>query len=488
MTWGQLPVGPPNDHSGLAQRRRWLATGRSDHEWRWRWLVDHARDDLCVVCWQMSAAAEHWVRSYVDESHLDRAVAASTHASLGFCARHTRHFMADPDASSLTTSVFAQIVNTAAQRLRDHAATSRGQCPICESEAMARAAAIAVLARGSVALREDPPSVRLCAEHTLAVIRHLSRRLGRNPAGGAVARLLADQLQHQLRDVLTSTELTLGASAVTRADDDARRRAAWTPMIHAISKCKHAAAEGGAVEQLQNLLDGQSCPVCASATAAAYDYLTWLVRARLAEDPLDPEEALLCAEHLHDLAGRVSSEEMERGAASWVVHENARFRLRDLARLLDVMSAQRPSRRMIRNQVGDPARPVACAVCQAQETAQRSTWSLLRAGYVDRWTRELIDACHGVCLIHGAGLPASDPWGARLRARLALTGWELDEAMRHSRWDQRYDDMGAEMAVWRQVPTLLDGLVYCGCAPPVAGSPSSNQNGPVMSRRQEVGA
>jgi hypothetical protein len=95
--------------------------------------------------------------------------------------------------------------------------------------------------------------------------------------------------------------------------------------------------------------------------------------------------------------------------------------------------------------------------------------ALLVAAVQDEVTARAYAASHGICVRHAQQLAdddASGPLVAVLRARLAVLGWELDEALRKSSWTERWHRGGPEANAWLRAPSYLDGRVFLGAPAP----------------------
>jgi hypothetical protein len=451
-----------------------------DHRWHWPAsrrpaegrlvpLGEDANFDDCLACAARRGAALSWIRDFREQPRVDGRAAASARTSLDFCAAHMRQLLADGAAAPWMTSVFALLVTTANHRLQRGHPQIREGCPLCATEQRAQEAVVREVAAGRGDGKE-PANVLLCTEHTVAALRRIAERVGHTAGPQSSILVTAERLRHRLQAVLKSADAADSAAVVTRADDDASRRAAWASTVEAVSRCLQNAADIGVLHRVQSLLDGQNCPLCASSAAAGHEYLSGLCDRCVASGELAEHGSLLCARHLHDFVFQTTTE----SAVSRIVRENALFWEARVARFVDTVLGSRVRGGQMRRLVAALASPVACAACLAERIAMQRTRDLLNAAAFDHWTRELIDASHGVCLVHGAELAPTDPLGARLRARLALAEWELTEAVRHNRPDRSYEYQGSEMQAWLQVPTLLDGGIYCGCAAPDAGSSAPN--------------
>jgi hypothetical protein len=378
------------------------------------------------------------------------------------CAPHVLQLLADPGVLEFLTPLFARQIAAAAEWLRRGQPPQQRDCVICvrvhQAEQSVIARIVTQMTRHSVDGR-DLADVVLCREHALAVTQSATRGIRSPAAGRAGALIVTETLRDRLQAATKHPTMPRSVAMISRADKDAPRRAAWASTVEAVAKCQRLAADAGVIERLHALLDAQSCPLCASAAAASCDYVGWLT-----QRPPDGQESdlLLCPRHLHDAAA-------VEGTGAWVVRENARFWDRRIGAFLRAVKGQPNGRVALRRAVVALAAPPGCGACRAEADAVRRAWALLRAGLADRWTRELLDASHGVCLIHGAHLPSGDPLGALLRARVALAEWELDEAVRHSGPAARHEYRGTEMSAWLRAPTLLDGAIYCGCAAPATG-------------------
>jgi hypothetical protein len=445
-----------------------LARLRRDSAWRTQWLTDHATDDACLVCARVEAAAGRWVRDWLEETHAEPGMVLRLRASLGFCARHTRAVLASGAEPTLLTLLFDRVVTRACVVLDQPGRYQRTACPLCERERREAESALTML-RGAIAGRGLPVSLPVCTDHTLAVMRTLPQR-----GAGARARLrtLADRLDERLLACLAMTDPVAVADTALRADPDARLRAEWATVRARLSEHHRGGVDLDPRERASRLMSVPACPVCVRAAVAEHDYLQWLLAQHAAQGRLERRESILCATHLHDLvpvSGRTGQMLPRNAHGVWsLLAANVRVWARRVTGFADGCVPGPTSRRRVRplpELMAGLQRPAGCRACEAGAQAAGRASQLLHAVALDADLRAGLDRSHGVCFAHGQSLAPDDPLRLRLRARLAMTRWELDEAHHHTRWDQRFDPRGAERTGWSRAPTILDGAIYCGCPP-----------------------
>lgn len=79
----------------------------------------------CPACKAEQDAEQHWIQSYIQETHADESVALQVTHARGFCVPHTRRLMVDPAGPWLLPKVFADLVRQRRADLRANSDPSR---------------------------------------------------------------------------------------------------------------------------------------------------------------------------------------------------------------------------------------------------------------------------------------------------------------------------------------------------------------------------
>lgn len=104
-----------------------------------------------------------------------------------------------------------------------------------------------------------------------------------------------------------------------------------------------------------------------------------------------------------------------------------------------------------------------CPACRALASTEQRQLELLLRGLQDTPTAAAYETSHGVCFRHALALNPSSPLLRNVvSARLALLGWELDEASRKRSWSLRHEPTGPETSAWFRTPAAIDGRSYLG--------------------------
>ncbi len=398
--------------------------------------------DGCPACNLAAESADRWIGYFIAEGNAEEEVARAVRASLGPCPRHTRRLVAARGGAE----VFARsAVDVAREALRRVGADEiRAPCPACAREAWAEghaiAAALGALARpGADALRAGLER-RFCLPHLLAALsgeRDRDRAMRLAEEGGAALRASEGE-DLVLRICGADADATVRADLLRTAALPERgpRLRAW----------------------MLSLLSLDACPSCLAEREAVRGALEWLATS----SQLEPWEMRLCPGHLGTLhaldaltARRVAatlaaewSAALERYAAGW----GRPPRRGPLGRL----RARRAGRSALRNLLGNRA----CRACDVARTAAARAGALLQAAVRDPELSGAYGRSHGLCMRHLFMLPVSARRALPeeiLRARLALLGWELEEAERKRSWFARWEPAGPEATAWRRLPGLLGG-------------------------------
>jgi hypothetical protein len=346
-------------------------------------------------------------------------------------------------------------------------------CPACEAAERAASGSLAALAVGLA----DPEVQQLldagdglCVTHGVAVI---------DRTGRAARRAVASMLEHRLgKDPVTARDHLAGSDA-----DIARRRTIRETGAEAVLAAEQTAyaRPTGAVDLL---LDWPCCPLCAAADRTEWRYLHWLagLGTQGRHDAVDVRaDAMLCPRHLGDLAhlrhqGDISALPLTDDGllvpvAGVIEHVAGVWRTNLQAFVQHVDTRTWSSTRdavHIR-----PAAP--CQVCVRRVAAVDRAMRLMHLTAADAAHADRVSQSHGVCLRHATSTQLAPVWRRLAGARVGLLSYALDESERKSRWDARWEARGAEMAIWRWAPLLLDGAVLGPVVPdgPEAAEPPS---------------
>lgn len=398
--------------------------------------------DGCPACGLAEESAARWIGYFIAEGNAEDELVRALRGSLGPCPRHTRRLVAARGGAD----VFARAsVDLAREALR-RAGTDelRSPCPACAREGWAEGHAVALALR---TLGEPGPEAQRAALERLLCLPHLLAALS-TEAGGAVALRLARAGAAGLR-AAEGEELV---ARVCGRDGDATARADLLRTAALPDR------RPGLRRWVLALLEVDACPACLAEREAVRGALEWLATSAA----LEPWELRLCAGHLGTLhaldaltARRVAaalgaewSGALERYAAG----VEGPFGRGPLERL----RARRAGREAHRNLIGNRA----CRACDVARGAAARAGALLLAAIRDPELAEAYGRSHGVCVRHLSAMPAPAREGLPaqvLRARLALLGWELEEAERKRSWFTRWEPAGAEATAWRRLPGLLGG-------------------------------
>jgi hypothetical protein len=393
--------------------------------------------DGCPACHLAAESEERWVKYYVVQGNTEPEVFQAIRAALGPCGRHRRRLVAARNGADVYASTAVFLAREALKR----AGTGHvpAQCPPCEREAWAEEHAVDTLLR---TLHRPAVADRLgaaqgfCLPHLLQV---LSRRLapetairlaglgcsalGRPPGPALLARLCGRD-----DDAPARAELLRAATLPPRGESIHD----WLLAVFAMGEC----------------------PSCLAERAAVHGALTWVGAGAEQES----WELRLCPDHLATLAALdpAAADKASAGlAAEWTSA---------LARYIEALTALRGiGARILRRTPLEAAREKllgvrACRACDVRRTAGERMLALIEAALRDRSLSEAYTRSHGLCWRHLAGAGPTTRQGVAgetLQARLALLGWELEEAQRKRSWFARWETAGGEAVSWRRLPALL---------------------------------
>ncbi|SDS93829.1 hypothetical protein SAMN04489717_4418 [Actinopolymorpha singaporensis] len=422
----------------------------------------------CAVCRIASEAGQRWFFAYENDTRVDLGLRERLERSFGFCAPHTRHLLdLGASASWLARWVFADVARAAVGALAAPEPPTPGPCPACEAVERAERDAVRNLASGL--FDQDVRDLLLagdgfCRTHGLAVLR----RTGRDQA-----RLVAMMLDERLtKDPVTARDVLVGVQP-----DAPRRRRLRERAVRSVLSAEEAGRTARPLGDADLVLDWPCCPMCAAGHLAEWRCLHWLVGLSADEAAELRGEATLCAEHLADLAGvRITSGDVgavrltEDGLlapVAQVIEHVAQLWSKDLRTFVGRLDGASAS--AARAAAADVGQWIRCHLCERRAAAVQRTERLLGLVAADPAYAERLRDAHGVCLRHGLGTRLPAAWQQLLRARTGLLCYELEEAERKAGWDARWEIRGAEMAVWRRAPYLLDGQVLGPAVPHADG-------------------
>jgi hypothetical protein len=394
---------------------------------------------------------ERFLKAFRLDAHTHPALRDRLCDSLGFCAAHTRTVLADvPDW--LATTVYADIYANASA-LWDAGNNRRrftGLCPLCADGAKAVSTLLASLVEAlgipavSSAFRG---SGGLCLVHTWPALRKAGRTA----------------TQYVVRAALAN-----GCLRARAADPDAQRRARLRGPLRELGNTIAGRKSADILAELAVRLGTGACPFCLACGLIEQETLAWLAqeyqrdRAGLAADGVS-----LCSLHSHDLYGQdhAASDyvaDLEWPSAARALQAELEWRRKPGAAVL--LRGFRTTRAA--------AVPFnACVVCRKMEMALRQERALLLAALRDRQTAVRYLSSNGLCIRHALGLRDSgsarahdvaDLIHALAGARLAVLGWELQDAARRAAWDARMEEPRSGGKTTPRAAALLDGGVFAG--------------------------
>jgi hypothetical protein len=398
--------------------------------------------DGCPACNLAEESAARWVGYFIAEGNAEEEVVRGLRASLGPCARHTRRLV----AASGGAEVFARTaVMIAREALRRAGADEiRPPCPACAREAWAEghATSAALRALGGPGADASPGGLerRFCLPHLFGALS-----AGPDP-------VLAVGLAEAGREGLRADQ---GEDLVVRVcgcDLDATARA---DLLRTAALPDRGP---GLREWVLGLLALDACPSCLAEREAVRGAMEWLATSADHE----PFELRLCPGHLGTLHALDAL--TARRVAAALAEEWSGALVRYAAELagpfgrgpLGPLRARRAARNALQKLLGNRA----CRACDVARTAGARAGALLEAALRDPELAAAYGRSHGLCWRHLSQLPAAAREGLAgqiLRARLAMLGWELEEAERKRSWFTRWEPTGSEASAWRRLPGLLGG-------------------------------
>lgn len=400
-------------------------------------------EDGCPVCGAAEESEARWIRYFVAQGNAEPEVHEALMASLGPCGRHLRRLVATRGGGDVFAQTAVWLARAAGRRVASGDAPA--PCPTCARERWAEDHALETLtstfARASVSERLAARK-GLCFPHLLAA---LSRRATRS-AGRATALRLAELGLQALG--ATGEDLVL---RLRGRDEDAAARA---ELLRAAAFPDIRARGPGLRDWADAVLALDDCPCCAGEREAVRGALGWIASG----SELEPFELRLCPAHLGVLHA------MDAGAARKVAAALAAEWSGALGRYVSATYGGRAPgggaivdrSAALSNLLGNRA----CRACDVGRGAGARVAALVEAALRDRGLAETYARSHGLCLRHLVALPAAARAGIAgetLGARLALLGWELEEAQRKRSWFARWESAGPEAGAWRRLPRLLGG-------------------------------
>jgi hypothetical protein len=391
--------------------------------------------DGCPVCGATEESETRWIRYYVAQGNAEPEVHAEIMASLGPCGRHLRRLASTRGGGDVFAQTAVWLAREAARRAASGEALA--QCPPCARERWAEGHALDTL---SGTMARPPVAERLAARKGLC-FPHLLEALSRRGARGPALRLAELGLQ-ALGEA--------GEALVVRLrgrDEDAAARAE-------LLRASALPPRGPALRDwAAEVLALDACPCCVAEREAVHGALRWIATG----PELEPFELRLCAAHLgvlHVLDPTAAVRVAAGLAAEW---SGA------LGRYVSAMYGARGPGGAVLDRSAALTHLLgnrACRACEVGRAAGTRAAGLVEAALRDRGLAETYARAHGVCLRHLAALPAAARQGVAgetLAARLALLGWEVEEAQRKRSWFARWEPAGPEAGAWKRLPALLGG-------------------------------
>ncbi len=394
------------------------------------------------MCHEKDQAARRWLRYFVSESHTEEGTRSRVRDAAGFCPAHTRYLLAHESHPWLMPQVHELALAGGRRLLGAKARPTR--CPACGAgiDAAERALATVLRAFDHDDVRQAVTCEALCLPHLTLLATNCPPAQGR-----PLAQAAGDRLAHA----------PYGVDWLAGSDADAEARAGMLDQLEPLVMDEEQ-HPGSVAARWRRDLAVACCPLCLAQHRGVRRLLIWAVAAQGHGRPAS-EESILCARHLHDLAA-VSGPNAEA-----LFRANA-----DAWRTRLVRFAGPP-------QDGTPAqgRAVAlllaappCRACEEERLCAVRQRALLTAQLLDDRQARAYARSHGICLHHALTWtgPLPDVVRSVLSGRMAVLGWEVDEALRKQDWRTRHEPRSDEVTVGRRAPTLLDGRVYGGLPPP----------------------
>jgi hypothetical protein len=417
----------------------------------------------CPACRRRDRDVGRWVESFASEHHADLAVITSLRASRGFCAAHTRRLLANPSASSLLGTVYGDVLPAAAAELAARPGSIPVACPAC---IQADGATTRVFSQLRLDLVDESVRAAYESHGGLCVPDALEFAAGSStPAAAFVLGVVRRRLDGEGGGSGSADSLV---DLLAGLDADAPRRDGLRRSEHntVVDNYRTQLKERQPRRRLMAMLGDDACPVCTSGAQQLFGRLGWL--AHVDATDVRPEELLLCAMHVRDVA--LADDDAGRRAAA-AIAEALRGRLE---RLLDRLSEARsgdwskPDRA-----TGDGVLAVAalsvCRLCASVDQGMQRGIEMVVSMLGDPAVSAAFSTGHGVCLRHAhAWVDTATVQQVRQTAhrRIVEMGWELTEAKHKSVWWNRHELRGSETTAWQRAPELLDGWVYLGVGAP----------------------
>ncbi|MGP3971893.1 hypothetical protein [Streptomyces sp. 6N223] len=405
-------------------------------------------DGLCAVCRERDDAARRWLGSFTNESNADPGVRARVRAAGGFCPAHTRRLLEDTAATWLLPRVHAEaLAGCRALLAAGGGEAALGPCPACEAGDAAEERALEGVLRGlgEPEVRDSVRGGAVCLPHTAALAGRSAPQDGAALVEAASARLAGE----------TGT----GTAWLAGPDADVPVRARHQQGLEALLAAEESAQRVAVAERWEADVRRACCPLCLAGHRAARRLLRWAATTTGAGHPTR-EETALCPRHLHDL------DSVGGPKVPALLADNAEAWRDRLARFSRQAATGRAGWRAAAERLPAEGR---CRACEEERTASGRQAALLVAALSDPVRVRAYERAHGICLRHALAWdgPLPEPVAGVLAARLAWLEWEVTEALRKQDWHTRHEAKGAEMAVGRRAPTLLDGRVYAGLPAPL---------------------
>jgi hypothetical protein len=408
-------------------------------------------DPRCPACTSLSDAEGSYFRWFANENHSSPEVQAQLRAAMGMCPDHSRRLVEETGPGAVTTIVLRGALAGARRRLAQ-ASEEIGPCPVCATLAL-RSDSVAPMVIQALGRAKDLERYAthdgLCLEHLRAVAA---------VAPPSTVKLLAEQLLARVRDRREDRVVALLAGE----DDDLTRRRDWRRRLPRVDIC------GSTIDGLRAVLVIDACPLCWAASQSERRHIEWLLEHDQAGDPsLRTDPGVLCAAHLHDLAGE------DPAGARMLVEKKRAATIAALQQLLDELAvAPPPTQRRRRRRSQEPPQrvdPLApthqCPACRARTVAEARQRDLLAAALQLTSVRRLYEDSHGLCA-HHCQQRQPEPMARLahrvLAARLAVLEWEVQETSRKYAWACRDEPKGPEQDAWLRALVQIDGRVFLG--------------------------
>jgi hypothetical protein len=444
---------------------------------RTRWLLATRG---CPVCRSMREAEATFLRWLEIEGHTSGPMIAQLRVSLGFCPRHTRAILQRSTAAVVLSSVLPYVVASAHRFTLDPGdTTSLTRCPACKTVEAREQNTLETLFRGLVDadfVAEYRRHGGLCLPHFLTAARVAPDHLL-----GPLTETIQDRLSAGI-DTAESEGLLWprDRDALTRS----RRRAALT----------EPSGSESTLERLRAGATHDGCSLCRGMGLAERAYLEGLVATAHDANPPTDEPPRLCAQHQADVrvvdasAARAIAEstlaawrgELHQFSDTLAALPASGLGTRLTASLRAVREAShrraarawsettRSRRRERREAISRLTQSQRCTACSALASIEQRQIQLLTAALDDPLFAAAYRVSHGLCVHHLLSLPhehRSDELSRVAGTRLAMLGWELDEARTKRAWSHQHETPGPELSGWLRALGQLDGRTFLGGQP-----------------------